>query len=161
MNDVTILFDDLKKSGDGHEVDTNFGPVSEERVAEAEAQLGIKFPTSFKNYQLQYAGGRVFGLEIAGIQTERSQAYEDANTHLVDDIVATNEEMQNYLQIPDRCIYFASDGGQILFFLDTARTDDDECPVVRFGPGAEDFEMMSANFYEFIDKWCQNARRGQ
>lgn len=107
--------------------------ISYELIEKAEKYLDIKFPNTFKQY-LKDFGALTFGAtEIYGVIDE-----DFINSSVPDAIWYTMKERKDF-NLPKQFIGIYSLGEGTVFFLDTSKMKNNECPVVS---------MHTPNFLE-------------
>lgn len=150
MSELSDVIDELVSAHSDSECDLDFGPSPSGSVPRIEAEFGVTLPKSFKSYLEEYAGGMMFGYEIFGVPTEASKTTPDSDTSAIVDIVKANERMRSHF--PAGHIFICSDGGDFQFFLDAAELSNEvECPVLMYGPGAEGLRVADS-FADFLTR---------
>ncbi len=127
------------------------GPVAEADITNAEADLDVRFPISYRVFLKHFGAGYLSGFcEIAGLGVGRATDPEPPQwSHVVD----LNLRMRRASRglIPQEYIRISDDGGDFSFQLDTGKTDDrGECPVVVLGPGRDGI-AVAGTFLEFAE----------
>lgn len=121
------------------------GPATESRVHDAEDALQIKFPPSYRNFLLHI--GAIH--DIAGLPDPPPSG---EMSYWLDVVELTNSMLTDlHGERHDRhLLYLSSDGGDLCYYLDSSRVDQDgEYPVVILGPGY-DSVILAKNFFEFV-----------
>lgn len=141
------ILERLRRAFDGGEM---LGPVAEELIAAAEVEIGLRFPRSYRLF-LKNFGAVHFAYDIAGLPVTR---YTDAEppywSNVLDDTLRCRRASRGL--IPHSYIPVSADGGDFVFYFETASpSDDGECPVVVLGPGKDGIQVASS-FVEFIEK---------
>src|SRR5687768_15897668 len=100
------LIDRIRRLAQAHpepRSDLDFGPTTDADVRAVEARLGVRLPRSFRAYLLGFAGGLMFGYEIAGIQTSKSRipafpdpGLPDTGDYAVLDLAEVNRRRAKY-----------------------------------------------------------------
>lgn len=131
------------------EAATLAGGVDEEMIQEAEAKLGVRFPTSYRMFLSQFGAALCIGFEIAGLFDASG---DDDEPPLWSSVVASTLQKRRASGglIPNEYVAISDDGGDYTFYLDTSRIDaQGECPVVVLGPGA-DAVVVADGFFDFL-----------
>lgn len=122
------------------------GKTANSLVELAENELGVQFPTSFKDY-----------LETWGvIEFDSSEFYgiigADFINSSVPDFVWFNKTIRKSQPIPDYLVIFRNIDGVLYYCLDTSKMDSKgECPVAVWDvPSAGVEETYDMNFGEFL-----------
>src|SRR5882672_4626946 len=106
------------------------GPVAEADIAAAEAELGVRFPTSYRVFLKHFGAAWLpSSFEVAGLGPGRCT---DPTPPLWEHVVDVTAQMRRASRgfIPHEYIRFSSDGGDYAFYLDTGKVDaNGECPV--------------------------------
>ncbi len=121
------------------------GPTTESRIQDAENALQIKFPPSYRNFLLHI--GAIH--DIAGLPDPPPLG---EMSYWLDVVELSNSMLTDLHGIRhDRhLLYLSNNGGDLCYYLDSSRVDQDgEYPVVLLGPGY-DSEVFCKNFFEFI-----------
>jgi hypothetical protein len=122
------------------------GPVSESEIQNAEAELGLRFPTPYRAFLSRYGAAMGEGFEVAGLFVSNEEA-PPMWRNVVSDTRRSRKAGQSRLDkqlFPvsddglDRTYYLKGDGG-------------DSCSVIAYGPGC-DGEEVAASLEEFIVK---------
>lgn len=134
--------------GDPSEFQDRLGPVPNERIDEAEAELGLKFPTSYRAFLRVYGAGSVFGYEFYGLPKIRSSGRApSSHPHVVDDTKRTWSYPHPY---PRSWIAITDDGGDFTYHIDTIIRDQrGECPIIVNGPGHAG-QVVASDFLHFL-----------
>ena len=123
-----------------------YGPISEARIRDAERDLGVTFPPSYRNFLLHLGA---IG-DIAGLPGPEPSAVEWTWF----DVVEQNRSYWTDLhgvRHASPLIYLEPEGGDAWFFLDFSRVDPaGECPVVIFGPFHDPPVVLAATFFDYI-----------
>jgi hypothetical protein len=127
------------------------GPVAEREVANAEATLVSRFPTSYRVFLKHFGAAWLpSSYEVAGLGPGRCT---DPTPPLWVHVVDVNLRMRRVSRgsIWIDYIRFSDNGGDYAFYFDTANVDaKSECPVVVFGPG-RDGVIIAHSFLEFVE----------
>ena len=129
------------------------GPVTAAGIETAEKELGVEFPESYRLF-LEKFGAAVCGpADIAGIFEHPAPD----QCPYWQDVVALTKQVRHVSRghIPNSYIPICDDGGDYMFYLDTAQlTEDGECPVVVLGPGRDGI-VAADSFAEFAVRWIK------
>ncbi len=161
MTEVEAAMRQLAQQHSGRATSFNYGPVEEEAIIGVERAFNLLLPRSYRDYLATFAGGMLFGYDVCGIPTAKSQIPTFADDpadikpgNLIQDVVVVN---QDYIRImPAGLVYITGDGGDDSFFLDTNRMMAEECPVLMFGPGANGMRVAN-NFLDFVRQIATGA----
>ena len=131
MTDESGILDRLRNG-----IGKHAGPVDERDIADAEATLGVRFPTSYRVF-LKHFGAAWLPVfyEIARLGPGRCT---DPTPPLWLHVVDMNLQMRRYSRglIPAEYVRICDNGGDYSFHLDTGNAESNgECPVVVLGPG--------------------------
>lgn len=131
------------------------GPVAEDAVAAAEAELGAPFPPSYRDFVRRY-GALGIPTDLAVVHDFCGVAPDPAA-----DVVRTTLDARTEYQLSEQLIVVGKGANAAEWFcLDTGRCDDGgECPVLLFDPSANqidqifyaDFGAMVREVLEFVD----------
>jgi len=130
-----------------------YGPASEDELRQMQERLGRELPATFRAYLLGFAGGLMLGYEMCGIPTEKSRILETEESAISDLVDEARRRKQHYGL---GRIYICDNGGDFSFYLDTPQMQNDECPVVMYGPGA-DGVIVAESVMEFLEKLTKRA----
>ena len=137
-------FEEISRVIDSHADKFDFlGPLHPDKVREAEKELGVKFPRSYKQFLERYGCGD-FGREIYGITPSNSG---------IPSAVWYTLELRKEGYIPDWMV-IVSDEDEYVFCLDTSVFDEnDECKVVSWIAGLLPFDRQpyEITFDSFAD----------
>jgi antitoxin YobK len=136
--------------------DSYFGPVSQEAIHSAEAELGTPFPNSYKLFLANFGAGAIGPYDLYGIPDCRSTDEDTPEwSHVVDVTLMARRSSRG--AIPNSHVAISSDGGDYNFYLDTSRLSNGECPVVALGPGADDV-VVAPDLLAFCQKLASGER---
>lgn len=151
MQAVAII-DSLIKSAD------TLGPISEEKIKEAEIVIGIGFPPSYRRFLSKYGAALFKGFEIYGL----TPPVEGDETPYWCNVIDSHKQMvkSSSGNIPLGYIPISDDGGDYNFYLDGTNQNPEtgEYRVVVLGPGI-DGNIIANNFTEFVLKRSKNEIR--
>jgi hypothetical protein len=126
------------------------GGSSDERIAQAESTLGVRFPRSYRIFLGSFGAGAIGHIEVAGLSASEISGKPPRWSDVVRDTLRARRVSHG--TIPESLVLIAGDGTDYTFFIDTAkRSDEDECPIVVLGPGA-DGVVAARDFMEFLNK---------
>lgn len=140
--------DDIRKL---LETATVAGGASEESILEAEAQLGVRFTPSYRQFLSNFGAALCTGFELAGlfgVGNDNDRPPQWSN------VVTATKQLRRASRglIPNEYIPISDDGGDYTFYLDTSHSDDQgECPVIVLGPGA-DAVIVADDFFDFVKR---------
>lgn len=126
-----------------HKSDGDFsGPVSPDRISDAELSLGVSFPPSYKEFLERYGTGDIFGIEIYGITRNSGSSIPNA--------IWLTREVRESVGMPHDFVVIASSGFGPYIVLDTAvRNETNESPVLLWDTGNRT-EKIAENFGAFL-----------
>jgi hypothetical protein len=122
-------------------------PATEDELLEAERELRVSLPESYKALQLEL--GEMCGaiLEIYSVKAPQ--------TGMLNIIGITKcERTECFPNLPSHLVPFSSNGGGDSYCFDTSKLVDGECPIVFWDhtSGAEqELEVVAADFLEWIE----------
>ncbi|MES9684608.1 SMI1/KNR4 family protein [Gottfriedia acidiceleris] len=131
------------------------GEIDEQTIIDAESNLKVKFPKSYREFLKNYGLGDIFGEEIYGLGTEETG---------IPNMICITKEFREKENLPDNliCFYFADDGEY--FCLDCSKVqsnNDDNAPVVSYISGLplkeQPFEIIAKNFGDFLLDLLNNS----
>lgn len=111
----------------------------------AEQALGILLPSSYKSFLRDFGWGGVGHWELFGVGTGVP-----SEVDLVD--IALSERTEATPLTPEHLVPVMNDGGGNLFCLDTARTLDDDCPVVLHDHELDEISDVSDSFLAWLNE---------
>ncbi len=123
------------------------GGASEQMIAEAESELGIRFPPSYRRFLSQYGAVVGEGFEIAGLFPPGSPE----SPPLWNCVLVSNNQLRKACRehLPTTSIRVSDDGMDDKYYLDLAVSqEDNECAVVVLGPGYDNIRIADS-FAEF------------
>ena len=129
---------------------TCFGAVPEEAVQEAEAQLGVSFPISYRLFLKRFGASLFVGpYEVYGLATNDSSSEEPP---LYTNVVLANRQMSRQHQdgFLEKRIIICDDGSETFFFLNLREITDSECAVGSVEPGRVN-EVVAKDFIHLLD----------
>jgi antitoxin YobK len=130
------------------------GEIDDQTIIDAENELGLKFPKSYRGFLKKYGLGDIFGEEIYGLGTDDTG---------VPSMIWITKELRETENLPNNliCFYFV-DGGYLCLDCSKVQSgNDDNAPVVSFISGIpineQSFEIVTENFGEFLSDLLINA----
>ena len=140
-----------------HMFDTNPGayhddPVTNEALDEAEKNLQIQIPSSFRDFLLNFGAARYQGLDIFGLPNNRLNKFRN----FVEETQAYRAIPPNHRNPADHLISVADNTGGFFLYLDTSQTDGHgDCVAVQQG-GDGTLELYADNFYAAIARYINH-----
>ena len=137
-----------------------FGPASLDAIEKREAQCGKRFPSDYKQFLEEFAGGMLLGYEVFGVPTKKSVvsggdlstlSEEDLiRRSVITDVGAANAVRGAYGGRPQ--LQFSHDQGDYDFVFDLESVDTfGIAPVCLWGPGSEGL-VVAHGFLDFFRK---------
>jgi antitoxin YobK len=128
------------------------GAMTEDKVAEAERLLGVRFPLSYRRYVDRYGSADVGPEEFLGLTKRIGSAAPDV-------VWCTLKEREYGL--PLSLIVVQDRGEDVIYCIDTSQTNDDgEAPVIQWVPGlAEEDQDRRPVFATFADLVIARIKR--
>lgn len=124
------------------------GPASESAIREAEKSLGVVFPPSYRRFLMKFGTAVGEGFELVGLFEQTSDAEPPQWTHVVSQTLRLRRASHH--QLPLGLIAVSGDGEDHVYYIDTMRSGaDGECPMVAFGPGADNV-VIADSFSDFV-----------
>src|SRR5262249_7282252 len=118
------------------------GPVSPDQITQAERELGVAFPPSYRAFVRYHGSGRVLHYRFLGVHSDS----------LWGDVVAVHHLAVP--RLPPYLLQVAETLDEHTFHLDTSQQDEDgECPVRAYGPGASG-QIVADSFLMFLRRVC-------
>lgn len=119
------------------------GPVSDLAIAEAEAELGVQFPSEYLELLRKYGAVLADGIEVYGLPR-----LEGNDPPLWQNVVAVTKQLRKWEQVGANQATFipiCDDGSGIYFYLDTSVSP--ATKIYAIGPGKElEFEISLFRF---------------
>lgn len=126
------------------------GPVTEERILQAEEQLNLSFPEDYKRFLASYGAGSFGGFEIYGIVP-------NADLKRIPNGIWLTEDLREKDHMPESYLAIGFDGFGGYYCIDTKNNINEAAPIVIFVcDGDDDFlyhgdnELEAENFTEFL-----------
>lgn len=132
-------FDLLCKAGDVS------GPVEDEAIAQAEAALGVKFPTEYCEILRQYGAVVAPGLEVYGLIDKSN----NDNPPLWQDVVCVTKKLRGLGQVgteKQEFIPISDDGTGVYIYLDTSEAP--RTKICAVGAGVE--KVFDTDLFSFL-----------
>lgn len=127
------------------------GPASEEEIQQAEAELNVVFPNSYRWF-LRTLGGADFPLEIFGLEPEWRLNEAASFWNVV--YITQSERSESEPKMPTPLVPFTPDGMGNHLCLDTASMSKGECPVVFWNHDAGEAQRPRQTHPTFLD-WLE------
>lgn len=138
MHAVRERFDQLCRNGQV------FGPVNDLAIAEAETELGVYFPTEYRELLGRYGAVLAKGIEVYGLPAVDEQA-----PPLWQNVVDVTKQLREWGQAGAEQHHFipiCDDGTAVYFYLDTSVS-----PLTKiraFGAGIA--KVFDVSLFEFL-----------
>lgn len=124
------------------------GPRSENLIKKAEESLGLKFPTTYRRFILEYGAGAFGGFEVYGVIDDNFHESTVPNGIW---ITLRNREKYN---VPRELICIGTDGIDHEYMIDSQIEKNGENPVVLYIVGLsaqeQDIEMGAKDFGSYF-----------
>ena len=122
------------------------GGASNDKIETVEKELGVVFPTPYRQFLAKYGAGMGTGFELAGI-------FEDLNKEkpsIWRSVALVTKQMRRVLRgtLPNHLIPVSDDGQGTTFYIDTKS---EAARIVAYGPGL-DGQIVATSFKEFVVK---------
>ncbi len=131
------------------------GEKSEELIAAAEAELGVKFPDSYRHFLRKFGNGGFYGREFYGL-------IDAGFTRCVPDAVGLTLDDREQFGLPHHLVRIHEVGEGTSMALDTSVWFDEyECPVVEYfltGPPTELASSFGEFFLDEVKQALESAR---
>lgn len=129
----------------------NSGPVSEDTVVSAEAELALIFPPSYRQFLRRFGASMCSGVEIYGIPSLPDPGDSPQWSNVTE---CTLRLRPNCL--PENSIQVSHDGMDHGYFLECSVSDTSlEGPVIEWGPWHAEGKVIAASFLEFVEQQNQ------
>ena len=120
--------------------------MSNETIANAEAELGVAFPSPYRTFLARYGAAMGVGFEIAGL----FKSDKDEPPMWRDIVLATKRTRRAARgHLPETLLPISGDGASLTYYINA--NGEDSCPVVAYGPGC-DGQQVAESFEEFVVK---------
>ena len=128
------------------------GPASAEVIKEAEAELGVTFPESYRLFLGQFSGGGL-PFEIYGVEP---QALPEGQDYYFQNVVGMTESEREEVEpsLPLFLIPFTPNGMGDHWCLDTSRLVGSECPVIFWNHEIDEQQELRQTHATFLD-WLE------
>lgn len=128
----------------------NSGPVSDASIDDAERELGLRFPASYRTYLRRYGASFGSGFEIHGLPPKPA----DDIPPQWSDVVASTMRLRPS-SLPQDSVEISHDGMDHGYFLQCSPTDARyEGPVIEWGPDHDGGKEVCSDFLEFVTTRC-------
>jgi len=136
-----------------------YGEVDEAMVVQAEQELGVKFPPSYRAYLRYLGAARLLGYDFDGLPDNSMFTGDNPDTpcflNVVEHTSLFREEVSYFT---DTMVYLTDNGGPVFFCLDTSvLADDDEAAVFAYFFGKRIF--VAPSFIDFIRLRANNEEK--
>ena len=125
------------------------GPVSEEEVSEAERELGIVFPLSYRIFLLNFGAARLGLLEIFGIVSPMQEKHIYEFTEVISSTLDWRESTIDVEALPRDSIFVATDAGEINICIDGG-----DRPIVARSVSLPP-SIIEADFLDVLERFTQ------
>lgn len=123
------------------------GGVETEDILKIETELNLSLPESYKWFLANYGHGGVNGMMILGVALDKSLQ-----------VVKATQDLRQY-GLPENFVVLES-MDEYVYCFDTARMDDNECPIVdwdqKFGVGKKQYRNLYVYLYERFSDAIEN-----
>ncbi|MFQ5614325.1 MAG: SMI1/KNR4 family protein [Anaerolineae bacterium] len=124
------------------------GPRQESLIQAAERKLGLRFPSTYRRFLLEFGAGNVGSDEILGV------IHEDFDESGVPDAVWYTIRQRQQVNLPHNLVVIYEVGDGELFCLDLAMMKNNEAPIVAYQPGyppeEQLKEIIAKDFGDFL-----------
>jgi hypothetical protein len=126
--------------------------ASDDAIQRAEAELGIRFPVSYKMFLKEHGWGHFGSLGlIVGLGSDIPAGWEPG----IDVVKVTTQEREGPLSLPNHLLPFYTNGAGDWYAMDCSRLKDGEAPVVlisheKVALGEDAQEDVSGAFSSWI-----------
>jgi cell wall assembly regulator SMI1 len=120
------------------------GPCSDSDIRQAENELGVKFPSQYKEFLSKCGAALLGGVEVYGLPNPETN-----DPPVWQNVVTVTKQLRSWGQAGTEkpsLVPIAEDGTGVYFFVDTH--DFPNTTIFAIGPGVE--KKMSSDFFEFI-----------
>lgn len=110
------------------------GPVDDTQIGKAEAELGVEFPTEYRELLRQYGAVIARGVQVYGLLPKEV----NNSPPLWQDVVSVTNELRDCGQVGTErpgFIPISDDGTGVYFYLDTSEAP--KTTIYAIGPGVE------------------------
>lgn len=124
------------------------GAAGDEAIAQAEQTLGVRLPPSYRFFLRTYGAALCEGFELAGLFDDMPGTGPPTWSNVVSSTLRLRRTSKG--AIPHAYVAVSGDGGDYIYYIDTARTrHDGESPIVALGPGI-DGAAIAESFLEYV-----------
>jgi hypothetical protein len=126
----------------------NSGPVAESTIANAESELGLRFPPSYRVYLAKFGASLGPGYEIYGLPPLTDPNRPPQWNDVVRSTLALRPN-----SLPINSVAISHDGMELGYFLVCSQADHAfEGPVMEWGPMHNGGKIVADTFMSFIEK---------
>ena len=126
----------------------NAGPAQEDAIEQAEAQLQLFFPPTYRMFLALYGASMGIGFEIHGLSPDPD---DKDSPPLWRDVVSSTLNLRPDC-LPQNSIQISHDGCEIGYFLECSTTDRDfEGQIIEWGPLHNGAFPTGLTFIEFVE----------
>ena len=141
MYDIDYLIQQLEDSGK----DVFWqGQTSESSIEKLESLLDSRLPTSFKSFLANYGGGGVMEEEVSGIEDDDPTLAHRGTVY--GDTLLCREDYA----LPENLIVVYLGADDVVWCLDVAQFNGNECPVVAFDVFSKAVKPLTSTFASAI-----------
>ncbi|WP_406693390.1 SMI1/KNR4 family protein [Singulisphaera sp. Ch08] len=160
MNDASdrVASEILKLAATGRFPPRFYGPVSEETIVQAENELNLKFPYSYREFLRHFGAAYMLGYSFDGLTNPDPDSAEMPDFLNLVDTAKQDWKGIAGIGMPEYLLLFTHDGGDFGFYIDTSIHDErGESPILIFGPGADGIQVAT-DFLDFLRKKSKRER---
>ena len=126
----------------------NAGPAQADAIEQAEAQLQLFSPTTYRMFLALFGASMGNGFEIHGLSPDPD---DEDSTPLWRDVVSSTLDLRPD-GLPENSIEISTDGCEIGYFLECSTTDRDfEGQIIEWGPLHNGAFPTGLTFIEFVE----------
>ncbi len=126
----------------------SINPAIEKEIEIAETELEVKFPDSYKAFQLEFGDFDWGILEIYSVKKLANGIIGIVN-------ITFSERTECHPNMPNHLIPFSGNGGGDSYCFDTSNFIDTECPIVFWDHTDSENQMTEVVAKDFIE-WIEN-----
>jgi|GEM_PF-676616 len=128
------------------------GPANNADIAQAEAELGVEFPTEYRDIVLQYGAIVAPGVEVYGLIPKSV----NNDPPLWQDVVSVTKELRGWGQTgteKHELIPISEDGTGVYFYLDTSEAP--RTKICAIGPGVD--KVFDTDLFSFLSDLAEGG----
>ncbi|HTN14088.1 MAG TPA: SMI1/KNR4 family protein [Sphingomonadaceae bacterium] len=121
------------------------GPIGDEAIGRAEAELGVQFPAEYRELLRQYGAVQASGLEVYGLLDESNID----DPPVWQDVVSITKKLRGWGQAgteKHEFVPISEDGTGVYFYLDTSEAP--RTKICAVGPGVE--KVFDTDLFSFL-----------